>query len=132
MSHLGRIVVETSPGDLFDRIGILEIKAARIDDPAKRANVAHELGVLTATRDASVRPSVALDRLAARLKEVNELLWEIEDDIRDCERAQDFGPYFIELARAVYRTNDDRAAIKREINDLLGAEIVEEKSYTDY
>ncbi|MBT4865441.1 MAG: hypothetical protein HON53_10015, partial [Planctomycetaceae bacterium] len=73
-----------------------------------------------------------LDRLTAELKAVNEALWEIEDDIRDCERAQDFGPRFIELARSVYVTNDQRAALKREINDLLGSRIVEEKSYASY
>ena len=63
---------------------------------------------------------------------VNETLWQIEDDIRDCERAKDFGPRFIELARSVYINNDERAAIKRQINEALGSELVEEKSYSDY
>lgn len=132
MSHIGRITVETSPGDLVDRITILEIKAARMDEPAKRANVRHELAALVASRAVAIPPSPALNDLTGRLRAVNRRLWEIEDDIRDCERDKDFGQRFVELARAVYRTNDERAAIKREINDLLEAEIVEEKSYASY
>ena len=77
-------------------------------------------------------PSAELARLTAALKVVNETLWQIEDDIRDCERAKDFGPTFIRLARAVYQTNDRRAALKREINTLLGSNLVEEKSYKPY
>ena len=70
--------------------------------------------------------------LVADLRRVNEELWEIEDAIRECERRQDFGPRFVELARSVYRSNDRRAALKRRVNELLGSAIVEEKSYTDY
>ena len=76
--------------------------------------------------------SKELDDLTAELKRVNETLWEIEDEIRLCEKAQDFGPLFIELARSVYRTNDRRADIKRQINELLGSRILEEKSYQPY
>jgi hypothetical protein len=94
--------------------------------------VRHEYDILTAERDRAVRPSEALDRLSADLKAVNEALWVIEDDIRDCERAKDFGPKFIELARSVYRQNDRRAQLKRDINLLLGSAIVEEKSYAKY
>jgi hypothetical protein len=79
-----------------------------------------------------VRATPALDELASRLRTVNEKLWDIEDAIRRCERDQNFGPEFIELARAVYHTNDVRAALKREINELLGSAIVEEKAYVDY
>ncbi|MBT6157491.1 MAG: hypothetical protein HOL01_12180 [Planctomycetaceae bacterium] len=126
------ILVEIAPGELIDRMTILEIKSERITDAAKLANVRIELETLQRARDADVPASDQLDRLTAELKAVNEALWEIEDDIRDCERAQDFGPRFIELARSVYVTNDQRAALKREINDLLGSRIVEEKSYASY
>ena len=101
-------------------------------DADKLANVRVELSVLSASRDAAIPPSAEMDRLTKALKGVNEELWVIEDDIRDCERAQDFGPKFIELARAVYHTNDRRAALKRDINVLLGSSLVEEKSYKPY
>ena len=126
------ILVEIAPGELIDRMTILVIKTERITDAAKLANVQIELETLQRARDAGVPASDELDRLTAELKAVNESLWEIEDDIRDCERAQDFGPRFIELARAVYVTNDQRAALKHAINDLLGSRIVEEKSYASY
>ena len=126
------IDVPVSPGELIDKITILEIKRARIADDAKRANVAHELALLNRARDAAIAQSAALDGLAAALHAVNGELWDIEDAIRRHERAGDFGPRFVALARAVYRTNDRRAAIKRQINDLLGAAIVEEKSYAAY
>jgi hypothetical protein len=120
------------PGELIDKITILEIKAERLADGQKLANVRAELCALIAARDAALPPSPPLARLGAALKEVNRALWQIEDDIRDCEREGDFGPRFIALARAVYRTNDQRAALKREINQLLDAAIVEEKSYAAY
>ncbi|MEM7508081.1 MAG: DUF6165 family protein [Pseudomonadota bacterium] len=126
------VTVEIAPGELIDKITILEIKAERIADPDKLANVKVELEVLNTTRDASLPASDALTDLTAALKAVNEELWQIEDDIRDCERAADFGSKFIELARAVYKTNDRRAALKREINVLLGSRLVEEKSYQPY
>ncbi len=126
------ITVEIAPGELIDKITILEIKLERIKDAAKLANVRHEWDVLTAARDAHTEPTDALAALTAELKKINEMLWEIEDDIRDCERARDFGEKFIELARAVYRTNDERARVKREINELLGSALVEEKSYAAY
>ena len=124
--------VEASPGELIDKITILEIKAERIADPGKLANVHRELRSLTATRDKELTPSPELDGFTAELRRINERLWEIEDDIRDCERNGDFGERFIELARAVYRTNDRRAAAKRSINELLGSELVEEKDYAAY
>ena len=92
-------------------------------------DLALQLDALTAARDDAVRPSPELTRLTADLQAVNEALWDIEDAIRCCERDQDFGPRFIELARSVYRNNDRRAAIKRAINDLLGSRLIEEKSY---
>ncbi|MGD9915837.1 MAG: DUF6165 family protein [Rhizobiaceae bacterium] len=126
------IMVEIAPGELLDKISILEIKNERITDAAKRANVRIELDLLCAARDREITPSAALDSLYASLKRVNEALWEIEDGIRDEERDRRFGERFVELARSVYRTNDRRAALKREINTLLGSAIVEEKSYSNY
>ncbi len=130
------VFVETSIGELVDKITILQIKSARIDDPVKLANVRRELATLTAAFE-PVRQSAGqsigqLDQFIEQLMSVNEALWQIEDDIRDCEREQDFGPTFVELARSVYHQNDRRAALKREINELLGSRLVEEKSYRDY
>ncbi|MCH9050829.1 MAG: hypothetical protein IIA72_07090 [Proteobacteria bacterium] len=126
------VKVEISPGELIDRITILEIKAARITDEAKRGNIGVELGELTAARQGAVAASARLAALTGELKEVNEALWDIEDEIRALEAAMDFGPAFIELARAVYKTNDRRSAIKRKINELLGSRLIDEKSYTPY
>ncbi|HEV3447478.1 MAG TPA: hypothetical protein VG099_22745, partial [Gemmataceae bacterium] len=91
-----------------------------------------ELLTLTGARAAQLPPSQELTDLTGRLKTVNECLWQIEDQIRSCERIHDFGPRFIELARSVYKQNDERAALKRRINDLLGSRLVEEKSYAAY
>jgi hypothetical protein len=124
--------VEVSAGELLDKLTILEIKAARIDDPAKRANVERELQVLRAAWAAAPESRVDIAEPLARLKGVNEALWDIEDDIRRKERRQEFDAEFIRLARAVYHTNDRRAAIKRELNDRLGSALVEEKSYAPY
>ena len=126
------IQVEVSPGELIDKITILEIKCERIVDPDKLANLRKELAILAAARDRSIAPSDRSARLAADLKAVNEALWDIEDQIRDCERISDFGDAFIALARSVYRKNDKRAALKREINEFLGSAIIEEKSYATY
>jgi hypothetical protein len=126
------ILVEVAAGELLDKITILEIKAERITDAAKVANVRAELAALAAVRREALPPSPRLDDLAAQLKAVNERLWEIEDEIRDCERRQDFGPRFVELARAVYHTNDHRSALKRQVNELVGSRIIEEKSYAPY
>ncbi len=126
------IKVEIAPGELIDKITILDIKSERIDDPDKLKNVRHELAILKTTQEDSMPSSPELDELTAGLKAVNEKLWVIEDDIRLCEGAKDFGEKFIELARAVYVTNDERARLKREVNELLGSAIVEEKSYKPY
>jgi hypothetical protein len=125
------VLVPIAVGELADKITILEIKAERITDAAKLRNVCSELEQLRAVWDRQGRRPAALEALTQELKKVNESLWVIEDEIRDCERAQDFGPQFIALARAVYRTNDRRAEIKREINLLAGSDIIEEKSYRD-
>lgn len=126
------IMTAIAPGELIDKITILRIKSERIADEAKLKNVRIELGILNETLAKDVPASDELTRLDGALQSVNEELWVIEDDIRDCERAGDFGPEFIRLARAVYVTNDKRAALKKEINLLLGSHIVEEKSYAAY
>jgi len=156
------LLVPVSAGELLDKITILQIKAQRIGDPAKRANVAVELAALEAVaaraglvaggrggdraeattdlaegivKGGADGVGAGLEDLAATMAElvgVNGELWDIEDRIRDCERAGDFGPGFVELARAVYRTNDRRAALKARLNLICGSELVEEKSYADY
>jgi hypothetical protein len=124
--------IEVAPGEIIDKLTILEIKRERIADEAKRKNVAYEWDVLTRDLVAGVPSTPELEALRMKLKEINLKLWVIEDDIRDCERAKDFGPKFVELARAVYVTNDERAAVKRQINELLNSAIIEEKSYAAY
>jgi hypothetical protein len=126
------ILVPISPGEMLDKITILRIKAARMTDAAKVANVRHELALLEKTWRDTGAAAVDLGREESDLTRVNETLWVIEDEIRDEERAKRFGEKFIELARAVYVTNDERAAIKKRINLLLGSSIVEEKSYKSY
>lgn len=127
------INVPVSFGEVLDKITILQIKSERIEDEAKLRNVRTELEALSATWDEAIAERAAeVADLRMQLKSVNEALWEIEDDIREQEAAQDFGPRFIELARAVYITNDRRAAIKKDVNLALGSRFVEEKSYRDY
>lgn len=126
------ISIEIAPGELIDKITILEIKLERIKDADKLANVRLEWETLVKGRDAAIEETPELDRLSAELKAANEALWDIEDDIRDCERDKNFGDVFVELARSVYITNDKRAALKRQINELLGSSLIEEKSYSAY
>jgi hypothetical protein len=126
------ILVPLSPGELLDKITILRIKQVRIPDAVKLANVKLELALLEQTwRDSGCAArEVAADERA--LQEVNERLWDIEDRIRDKEAKQSFDRDFIELARAVYVCNDERAAIKKRINLQLGSRLIEEKSYQQY
>ena len=126
------IQVPVSPGEVLDKITILEIKSERINDAGKGANVKRELELLSASWLEAVDQDDTILRIHAELKTINEALWEIEDDIRDKERAREFDQVFIELARSVYVTNDQRANAKKELNVYLGSEIVEEKSYQDY
>jgi FkbM family methyltransferase len=126
---LSSLRVEVSPGELLDKISILQIKSERIDDPAKLWNIQTELQALTQTRNQFVETSPSLDQLFADLKRVNEALWDVEDELRFSEQRQDFGPEFVELARSVYRHNDRRSVLKREINKLLDSRLLEEKSY---
>lgn len=126
------ISVPLSPGELIDKITILEIKAARILDAAKIANVRTELGLLESTWRSSAYAARDITVEWSALRAINAKLWDIEDRIRDKERARTFDDEFIQLARAVYVTNDERAAVKRTINVKLGSKIIEEKSYAKY
>ena len=128
----GTVTIEIAPGELLDKITILQIKAERIADPAKVANVTTELNMLEQVWRETVTDDAEIRALSAELKSINEKLWEIEDDIRDEERNRRFGERFIELARAVYVTNDERANAKKKVNLHLNSSIVEEKSYQDY
>jgi hypothetical protein len=129
---MDNIQVPVSPGEVLDKITILEIKSERMEDPEKVANVRVELGLLQDTWAEAVTEDDTISDLHAQLKEINEALWEIEDDIRDKERLQEFDERFIELARSVYFTNDRRSQVKKQLNLHLGSRIIEEKSYQDY
>ncbi len=124
--------VPVSWGELVDKITILEIKAEQLSSESSRANVRRELERLSAiwTPVAKDHPEIASHK--ASLKHVNQTMWQIEDDIREKEAEKNFDDAFIALARAIYRTNDERARIKQEINVLLKSEITEEKQYSAY
>lgn len=126
------IKVEVSVGEFLDKVTILEIKSERIKDQAKLDNVNKELNLLNGIWSQSEFASADIADEMGRLKNINVKIWEIEDDIRDKERDRAFDDKFIELARAVYYSNDERAAIKKELNLKLGSGLVEEKSYSDY
>lgn len=131
------IDIPSSVGELVDKSTIIHIKTMRIDDPNKLKNVWEESKHLYSlyckvVSGLDTEIHTALNDLHKKLLAVNEIIWDIEDGIRDCERNKDFGPKFIEFARGVYHNNDERARLKKEINLLLGSVIIEEKSYTDY
>ncbi len=126
------ISIPVSAGELIDKITILQVKLRRMSDPAKLANVARELAALEAVRVEALGGVSGIDALAAELRQVNDRLWDIEDGKRACEARQEFGPDFVELARLVYRLNDHRADLKRQINLATGSEIIEEKSHPTY
>lgn len=126
------VTIPVSWGELFDKLTILEIKQARIDDRQKLENINKELEALRRVCSGAQLPGAALQELIDELRRTNESLWEIEDDIRGCERDKDFSETFIALARSVYKTNDRRAEIKLKINRLLGSDLIEEKSYQAY
>ena len=126
------ILVPISPGELLDKITILRIKEARIQDAIKVANVKLELSLLERTWESSGCAAADVGADERALQAVNERLWDIEDLIRDKEARQSFDRDFIELARSVYVCNDERAAIKKRINLALGSRLIEEKSYKQY
>jgi len=119
-------------GEVIDKITILEIKADRLSSEAALANVRKELRLLTENVASEVLPRADVQRLKTRLREINEKLWRIEDDIRQKEAQQAFDSEFVELARSVYHVNDDRSRVKREINERLSSGLIEEKSYAAY
>ena len=126
------ILVPVSPGELLDKITILRIKSSLMSDAAKVANVRRELALLEQVWKREVKGGVDLAADEKALEAVNRKLWDVEDQIRDHEAAKRFDATFIELARAVYVSNDERAAIKKRINLALGSALIEEKSYTPY
>ena len=127
-----QINVPISPGELVDKITILEIKKEFIKNDNKLKNINHEYDLLMQIYTTQISKTEGISELKNKLKEINLELWKIEDDIRDCEREKSFSDTFIELARSVYFTNDRRSKVKLEINLLLNSNLVEEKSYKDY
>lgn len=126
------ILVEISYGELIDKITILEIKAARISDPLKLQNIQNELMLLEAALKSRIQLGARVKDLTNTLRSINSRLWEVEDRLREKERVKIFDEEFVELARSVYFTNDERARIKRELNEILRSGMVEEKSYQSY
>ena len=126
------LVIPISPGELIDKITILEIKRESIVDKEKLSNINLEYKVLLETLENKIIASNEIDSLRIKLKTINKKLWDIEDQLRDLERSKTFNVDFIKLARSVYFTNDERSEVKKSINKLLNSEIVEEKSYSKY
>ena len=125
-------MIPISPGELIDKLTILEIKLQEIKDLAKLKNIEIEYSFLSDIVNQTIGDNNQINKLRDDLKKVNKALWNIEDDIRDCERNNNFSDRFIELARSVYINNDKRALIKKNININLGSLLVEEKSYKKY
>ncbi|HNY49692.1 MAG TPA: DUF6165 family protein [Smithella sp.] len=121
--------IEVSDGEIVDKLAIIEIKLENIKDEVKLANIRKEYDVVNEAVKKIIDKN---DPLYIELLSINKELWKIEDDIRDCERNKDFGPRFVELARAVYFTNDRRAEVKKRINLRSGSNLIEEKSYQAY
>ena len=126
------VLAPVSIGELLDKIVILEIKEERISEEEKLINVRNELESLRSICPSSLTDNPDIALWETSLREANSQLWDLEDRIRDKERAEDFGPEFVDIARLIYRTNDQRAHAKKMINVLCGSEIVEEKSYQPY
>ena len=129
---MNKIIIEVSIGELLDKISILEIKKEKIKDPDKQKFINEEYSVLKNQLDKNIKTSEKLNELFQSLKKINEKLWVIEDDKRDCEKNKDFGEKFVKLSRDVHFFNDDRAKIKLEINNITGSKIREIKEYTSY
>ena len=125
--------VEISIGELLDKISILEIKLLNIKDKEKTKNVYKELKTLNPyLQNLLDEYGVEMENLYTKISKINKTLWDIEDAIREKEAEEEFNEEFVELARSVYIINDQRAAVKKEINSLTKSELVEEKSYSDY
>jgi predicted nuclease with TOPRIM domain len=129
---MSKILAEISHGELLDKISILEIKLNKIKDIAMLKNVKEEYDILKETKNKNINFSKEIANLYADLKNVNEKLWNIEDEIRLCEKNSDFKDKFIQLAREVYFNNDKRFKIKSKINKILGSDLEEAKQYTKY
>jgi hypothetical protein len=128
-NKLDKILAEISAGELIDKITILEIKKMKINDSEKVKDVKKELSSLNATLKNSISDTSKIQKLIDKLKSINLKLWDVENGKRIAEKNNDFGEKFIELARTVYKTNDERAKIKLEINNILGSNIKEVKSH---
>ena len=126
------IKIDVSVGEIMDKLTILEIKSEKIQDEEKLANVLKERNSLLPAIDQPACKTDEVRQLVAKLKDINLKLWEIEDEIRLKEADKSFDEEFIELARSVYYTNDQRAEVKKQINLVTGSALVEEKSYEDY
>ena len=127
-----KILTEISPGELLDKISILEIKLERVKDKDSQEKIKNEYDILKKTQNSSIEMSDKIKDLYRSVSDVNIQLWDIEDKIRICEQNKDFGKNFIELARGVYFNNDKRAKLKNEINEILKSNIEEVKEYVDY
>lgn len=128
-SAVKSVTIDSAPADLLDRITVLEIKSERLNADQQLRNVRTELASLRAARDRWIPAAPELDRLTADLRQVNETLWDLEEAVRRCEAANDFGAPFVQSARSIIHANDRRAALKQAINRLLGASFQEEKSF---
>ena len=129
---MNKIIIEVSIGELLDKISILEIKQEKIKDPEKLKFINNEHSVLKDQIEKNIKSDEKLNSLYESLKEINNKLWIIEDNKRQCEKDKDFGEKFIKLSRDVHFLNDDRAKIKLDINNLTGSKIKEIKEYTNY
>jgi len=127
-----KIQTEISPGELLDKISILEIKINKITDKDKLIQLNKEYEILTQSKIGNINFSEEIDLLYKEIKEINQNLWNIEDEIRVCEKNKKFDKKFIALARNVYLNNDKRAKVKSKINEILGSNIKEIKEYADY
>ena len=129
---MSKILTEISAGELLDKLSILEIKLNKIKNPSLLQEVKKEYDILNKTKNNNINSSDKINILYKNLKEINEKLWKIENEIRLCEKNSDFNDKFVQLARNVYIENDKRSKIKLEINKVLGSNIKEVKQYTEY
>ena len=127
-----RVLSEISPGELLDKISILEIKLEKVKDKDRQKRIKNEYDILKKVQNSSIEMSDKIKDLYRSVSNVNIKLWDIEDKIRICEQNKDFGKNFIELARGVYFNNDKRAKLKNEINEILKSNIREIKQFVDY